>query len=51
MAEKETPDEYDGEPKTAHDWWGPDDPGNPQNWSSGKKIYHSIVPPAVGFLW
>lgn len=25
---------------TALDWTGPDDPENPENWSSGKKAFH-----------
>lgn len=25
---------------TALDWTGPDDPENPENWSTGKKAYH-----------
>lgn len=25
---------------TAQDWTGPDDPGNAENWSGGKKAYH-----------
>ena len=29
---------------TAKDWSGPDDPGNPQNWSGRKKLFHTIVP-------
>ena len=29
---------------TAKDWSGPDDPGNPQNWSGKKKIFHTLVP-------
>lgn len=28
------------------DWDGPNDPGNPMNWSKWKKIYH-VVPPAI----
>lgn len=27
----------------ADDWNGPDDPANPQNWSTSKKTYHSIT--------
>lgn len=38
------------ESKTARDWWGPDDSGNPENWSTSKKVYHTIVPCVVGFL-
>lgn len=36
---------------SATDWYGPDDDGNPHNWSTGQKVFHTIVPPAVGFLW
>src|SRR4051812_15731378 len=36
--------EEDGQPAarvmTALDWTGPDDPENPENWSTGKKAYH-----------
>lgn len=32
------------------DWNGPDDPRNPWNWPQWKKIYHSAVPIAIGFL-
>jgi hypothetical protein len=28
------------------DWDGPDDPENPHNWSTGRKILH-ILPPAM----
>lgn len=38
------------EKRTAEDWWGAQDDGNPQKWRTGKKIYHTIVPAAVGFL-
>jgi hypothetical protein len=31
----------------AQDWNGPDDPGNPQNWSLARKAYQTAV---VGFL-
>lgn len=31
------------------DWDSPDDPGNPQNWSLGKKIIHTAVPGLFGF--
>jgi hypothetical protein len=29
---------------TAEDWDGPDDPDNPLNWSTRKKIYNTLVP-------
>lgn len=38
------------EQKTATEWSGPHDSGNPVNWSTSKKVYHTIVPCAVGFL-
>lgn len=41
----------DDEHKSATDWWCPDDEANPQNWSTRKKIFHTIVPPAVVFLY
>ena len=28
---------------TAQDWTGPDDPGNPYNWSLGKRICHTFM--------
>ncbi|KAF1972765.1 MFS general substrate transporter [Bimuria novae-zelandiae CBS 107.79] len=31
------------------DWDGPDDPGNPMNWSSAAKAYHVTVPGLYGF--
>lgn len=33
-------------PRIVLDWDGPDDPGNPHNWSARKKILH-ILPPAI----
>ncbi|KAF7190139.1 Polyamine transporter 4 [Pseudocercospora fuligena] len=50
MAEKPTDSNGSDEGKTAHDWWGPEDEGNPQNWATPKKLYHVLIPPAVGFL-
>ena len=35
--------------KSATDWTGPDDPGNPQNWSMRKKVYHSAVTAILSF--
>jgi hypothetical protein len=35
---------------TAHDWTGPDDPENPRNWSTAKKIYHVLIPTLFGFV-
>ena len=29
---------------TAQDWEGPDDPDNPLNWPTSKKIYHTVIP-------
>jgi hypothetical protein len=34
---------------TAQDWTGPDDPENPQNWSTAKRVYHTIPPALFGF--
>lgn len=35
---------------TAQDWTGPDDPENPQNWPTWKKIYHTIPCALFGFV-
>lgn len=38
---------------TAADWY-PDaarDDGNPHNWSLGKKVFHTLVPTSIAFLW
>ncbi|EED23787.1 bicyclomycin resistance protein, putative [Talaromyces stipitatus ATCC 10500] len=35
---------------TAQDWIGPNDPENPQNWSTPKKIYHVLVPTIFAFV-
>ena len=32
------------------DWTGPDDPGNPRNWSFGKKFFHTLIPSMFGFI-
>lgn len=32
------------------DWDGPDDPGNPWNWSTWKRIYHTFVPASIAFV-
>lgn len=50
MADDNSCSEQENEKRTAKDWWSPHDDANPQTWSSSKKIFHSIVPPAVGFL-
>lgn len=34
---------------TAQDWSGPDDPENPQNWSTTKKAYHTAATALLGF--
>ncbi|KAL9098618.1 MAG: hypothetical protein Q9187_009626 [Circinaria calcarea] len=34
---------------TPTDWDGPEDVGNPRNWSFGKKIYATIVPALYAF--
>lgn len=35
---------------TAQDWTGPDDPENPANWPSWKKIYHAVPCALFGFV-
>jgi len=30
--------------RTAEDWDGPDDPDNPLNWPTPKKIFHTLIP-------
>lgn len=35
---------------SAKDWTGPDDEGNPQNWSLRKKLYHTLIPTSIAFL-
>lgn len=32
------------------DWDGPDDPENPWNWSTGKRIYHTFIPASIAFV-
>ena len=34
---------------TAQDWTGPDDPENPLNWSTARKVYITTVPAFMGF--
>lgn len=31
-------------------WDGPTDPGNPRNWSTWKKVFHTAVPALYGFI-
>lgn len=31
------------------DWDGPNDPSNPHNWPTWKKIFHSAIPAIYGF--
>ena len=31
------------------DWTGPNDPGNPHNWSTWKRVYHATIPGLFGF--
>lgn len=31
------------------DWDGPDDPGNPRNWSLGTKVYATAIPALYAF--
>lgn len=45
-----TNEAHEEPPQTCDDWDGPEDPGNPQNWSKAKKIYHSFVPAAIAFV-
>ncbi|KAK5174739.1 uncharacterized protein LTR77_001821 [Saxophila tyrrhenica] len=41
----------DGAQRTeVKDWDGPDDQGNPRNWSPQKKFYHCAIPTAIAFL-
>lgn len=35
---------------SAKDWTGPNDEGNPRNWSLGKKLYHTLIPTSIAFL-
>jgi len=37
-------------PITAQDWTGPTDPENPHNWTFSKRIYHTLIPAAYGFV-
>ncbi|KAK4506304.1 hypothetical protein PRZ48_000034 [Zasmidium cellare] len=37
-------------PSTAKDWDRPDDIENPQNWPLWKRLYHTTIPAAIGFL-
>ena len=39
-----------GRTVTAQDWTGPDDSGNPMNWSLSKKVYHTIIPGVFAFI-
>jgi multidrug resistance protein len=36
-------------PASALDWDGPDDPGNPQNWTTFKKAWHTGATATLGF--
>lgn len=31
------------------DWNGPDDPDNPHNWGTWKRVYHATIPALFGF--
>lgn len=31
-------------------WDSPEDPGNPRNWSFGKKAFHTAIPALYGFV-
>ncbi|EMC96617.1 hypothetical protein BAUCODRAFT_69506 [Baudoinia panamericana UAMH 10762] len=37
-------------PPLCNDWEGPDDPGNAQNWSKPKKVYHTFVPASIAMV-
>lgn len=32
------------------DWDGPDDPENPWNWNTWKRIYHTFIPASIAFV-
>ncbi|TVY33179.1 Efflux pump, partial [Lachnellula occidentalis] len=52
-AESDTPraeSESPGAPIDELDWDSPEDPGNPQLWSTRKKVFHTAVPALFGFV-
>lgn len=44
------PDKTANRVTTALDWTGPDDPENPENWSTGWKAYHVAYVGIQGFV-
>ena len=34
---------------TAQDWMGPDDAENPYNWTTWRRVYHTVPPALIGF--
>ncbi|TVY39814.1 Polyamine transporter [Lachnellula subtilissima] len=52
-AESDTPtveSESSGTPIDQLDWDSPEDPGNPQLWSTWKKVFHTAIPALIGFV-
>lgn len=52
-AESDTPSaesENFGTPIDQLDWDSPEDPGNPQLWSTWKKVFHTAIPALFGFV-
>ena len=55
---KETSDEArtpsvasnDSNTPVAMDWDSPDDSGNPKNWPTWKRVYHTSIPALFGFV-
>ncbi|KAF2020118.1 MFS general substrate transporter [Aaosphaeria arxii CBS 175.79] len=45
----EPPRDQNGQPVNVNDWDGPQDPGNPLNWSLLSRIYHVTCPALFGF--
>ena len=37
-------------PVAALDWDGPEDVGNPRNWPTWKRVYHTSIPALYGFV-
>jgi hypothetical protein len=37
-------------PVAALDWDSPEDIGNPRNWSTWKRVYHTSIPALYGFV-
>ena len=53
MGNTEQDTERESKIPTAKDWFpnAAEDLGNPQNWPMAKKIYHTMIPISVAFLW